>query len=355
MTEARDPLATARLGERWVVRARLPDGSATDLVGWLDQLTAGHLQLTTAGGERHAVDRIDVIAARRAPAAAGGPPPERTSAEQLEQHALTGWLALHEPLGEWTLKAGGGFTGRANSCLAVGDPGLPVAAAADRITAFAERNAIPPRAQVVRGSQPEQALRALGWTDTSATTHVPTDVLAVRLADFLGGRPRHPEVRLTETLEVPWWEAYAQSRAERAPAAGRPDPALVRLILAGNPPRAFASVPDPDGPLRAIARGHLSGDWLGYAAIWTRTEHRRQGWAGRLMVGLGHWAARRGARYAYLHVASANQAATAAYQRMGFRRHHSCLYLEPPASASSPSKRSLAVPGPGKGRPAANR
>ena len=33
-----------------------------------------------------------------------------------------GW-PYHEPLGEWTLRAGGGFTGRANSCHAVGDPG----------------------------------------------------------------------------------------------------------------------------------------------------------------------------------------------------------------------------------------
>jgi hypothetical protein len=41
----------------------------------------------------------------------------------LERRALPGWLALHEPLGEWTLRAAGGFTGRANSCLAVGDPG----------------------------------------------------------------------------------------------------------------------------------------------------------------------------------------------------------------------------------------
>ena len=327
MTELPDPFAAARLGDRWVVRSRLPDGSATDVVGWLDQLTPAHLHLTAETGERHVVTRTDVVAARRAPAARGGPPPERTSAAELEGHALQGWLALHEPLGDWTLRAGGGYTGRANSCLAVGDPGMPVAAAADRIRAFAASNAIPARAQVVRGSGPEQDLRALGWSDT----YVATDVLAVRLADLLGDTPWPAGVRVTETLEVPWWNAYEESRADRVAGPGHADPALVRLILAGHPPRAFASAPEPDGRALSIARGHLSGDWLGYAAIWTRVEHRRQGWAGRLVGGLGHWAARRGARYAYLQVASANTAAVAAYERMGFRRHHSYLYLEPPA------------------------
>jgi GNAT superfamily N-acetyltransferase len=314
-----DPLRHAVAGQRWVVRRRLPDGSATDVIGWIDVLAPEHLHLSTSEGLMHVVDRADVVLARRAPAAAGGPPPERTSAEELEGHALSGWLALHEPLGEWTLRAGGGFTGRANSCLAVGDPGVSAAEAAQRIREFAARNGIEPRAQVVQGSQPETALRGLGWVDG----YVPTDVLAVRLADFLGTTAPVPRVRVTEELEVPWWNAYAASRPNHA------DPGLLRLILAGNPPRAFGSAGDRDAPF-AIGRGHLSGAWLGYTALWTRPEHRRQGWASTLMVALGHWAARRGARYAYLQVASANREAQVAYERLGFRRHHHYLYLVPP-------------------------
>ena len=70
----------------------------------------------------HVIERSKIIAARRVPAAAGGPDPRRISAADLQRHALLGWLAWHEPLGEWTLRAGGGFTRRANSCHAVGDP-----------------------------------------------------------------------------------------------------------------------------------------------------------------------------------------------------------------------------------------
>ena len=313
-------LGGAEPGQRWVVRHRLPNGSATDVTGWVEELAAGHLRLSTVDGRLHVVDRGQVLAARRAPAAAGGPPPERTSAEELQRHALPGWLALSEPLGEWTLRAGGGFTGRANSCHAVGDPRMPVPAAAARIVEHAATHGIKPLASVVTGGEPEAALRALGWVDA----YVPTDVLAVRLADLLGSGPPDPRARVAEDLGVGWWNAYAESRPNDAA------PALVRLLLAGHPPRAFASSGDPDRP-SAIGRGHLSGPWLGYAAVWTRPGYRRQGLAGAVMNRLGHWAARRGARYAYLQVAAVNSEARAAYERMGFRRHHGYGYLAPPS------------------------
>lgn len=314
-----DVLGQAAPGQRWVVRHRLPDGSATDVTGWLDRVADGYLHVGTADGRVHVVDRGLVLAARRAPAAAGGPPPERTGADELERLALPGWLALSEPLGDWTLRAGGGFTGRANSCHAVGDPGMPVETAAARIVAHAASHGIDPLAQVIHGGEPAAALGRLGWVEA----YVPTDVLAVRLADLLGTVPPDPRARVVEDLEVGWWNAYGESRPNDA------DPGLLRLLLAGHPPRAFAGTGDADRP-SAIGRGHLSGDWLGYAAMWTRPASRRQGLATAVLGSLGHWAARRGARYAYLQVASANSDALAAYGSLGFRRHHAYRYLAPP-------------------------
>jgi len=326
-----DDLGAAVPGERWVIRYRLTDGSATDLIGWLDAVSPEAVQLTTVDQQRHAVPRSAIIATRRAPAAQGGPDPRRVSAADLERWALPGWLAIHEPLGQWTLRAGAGFTGRANACLAVGDPGRPIAQAAARVVAYAEEHGIAPRAQVIDGSAEEAELRALGWVDC----YVPTDVLAVRLADFLTDRPAPAGVRVVEELEPSWWAAYQRSRPNSA------DPAILRMILDGQPPRAFASVDDPgvenhgvderDRPV-AIARGHLSADWLGLTSIWTNPDHRRQGWATAMMRALGHWAARRGARYGYLQVATANTEAITAYERLGFVGHHRYLYLTPGAA-----------------------
>ena len=315
-------LDAAGSGERWVLRVRLADGSATDLIGWLDEIGPQTLSITAADQTTREVDRSSVLLARRTPAAAGGPPPDRVSDVELERHALPGWLAYHEPLGEWTLRSGGGFTGRANSCHAVGDPGTPMAEATDRIVAYAHQRQIRPMAQVITGSAEESALRGLGWTDT----YVPVDVLATRLADFLADRPPPPGVRIAEDLQESWLRSYQQYRPNKA------DPAILRMILDGNPPRAFASV-ESAAVTVAIARGHLSGAWLGVAAVWTRPDQRGRGSAAAVMTALGHWAARQGARYCYVQVDQGNQAAQAAYARLGFARHHSYLYLAPPKAA----------------------
>lgn len=312
-------LLRACVGERWVVRHRLPDGSATDVLGWLEQVDADRIVLTDLEGRQHSVSGGDVFLARRVPAAAGGPDPRRVSAQTLERRVLPGWLADHQPLGEWTLRAGGGFTGRANSCQAVGDPGLPVVEAAARIVAYASEHRIAPMAQVVRDSDADRALRGLGWTDT----YEPTEVLVARLADFLGSALPSPEVKVSEIWEQEWLAAYRDSRPNRA------DPALLEQILAGNPPRAFAWAV-ADGTIVAIGRGHLSEDWLGLASIWVRPEHRRRGLATAMMRNLGHWAARGGARYLYLQVAAANTAAIGAYERLGLVEHHAYGYLRPP-------------------------
>jgi ribosomal protein S18 acetylase RimI-like enzyme len=303
----------------------LPDGSATDLIGWLQDLSSDSVRLATSDGQLHRIERSTVIAARRAPPAAGGPDPRRISAIELERIALPGWLALHEPLGEWTLRAAGGFTGRANSCLACGDPGMPVEQAAARIVDYAHEHGIAPMALVVTGSAEDAALRRLGWHDT----YVPAEALAVRLTDLLTEEPARA-VAVTEMLTDGWWQAYQLSRPNRA------DARLLRMILDGNPPRAFASVTDePASVPSGIARGHLSRDWLGIASIWTRPERRRQGWATAMLRALGYWAARRGARYCYLQVPSANETAIAAYERLGFVRHHRYHYLAPSSSSSS--------------------
>jgi N-acetylglutamate synthase len=301
----------------------LPDGSATDAVGWIEVLNPTSVRLATADRAMTVIERSMIIAARRAPPAAGGPHPRRISAREVQRHALPGWLAWHEQLGEWTLRTGGGFTRRANSCHAVGDPGMPIQQAAEQIISFAVTHDIPPLAQVIEGSPEERALQRLGWVSTNQ----PTVVLASRLADFLEGRPAETAATITETLQPDWEEAYQHSRPNSA------DPAIVRMILDGNPPRAFTAipsrVPDDHSELVAIARGHRNDDWLGLASIWTRPDHRQQGLAMAMMAALGHWAARQGARYAYLQVATVNESAIAAYQRLGFIHHHRYRYLAP--------------------------
>ena len=307
---------------RVVVRSRLPDGSATDIVGWVEAVDADRVVLTDHRGRTVVVERRTVLAARRAPAARGGHDPRRTSAEELEQIALPGWGAWREPLGEWTMRAAAGFTGRANSCLAVGDPGIALPEAAQRIIDFSAAHGIEPRAQLVSGSEAERGLRALGWQET----YVPTDVLVARLADLLGDSLPDPRVELSEEPDAAWWRAYGLSRPTSVPHG------VLRQVLVGGPACRLAGVREEQQVI-AIGRGHLSADWLGLSSLWTAPEHRRRGWAQRTIGALGHWAARRGARNVYLQVAEENEPAHQAYGRLGFSLHHRYRYLSPPASA----------------------
>jgi N-acetylglutamate synthase len=321
--QRRMPLDGALPDERWAVRYWLPGGPATDVIGWIEAIDATTVRLATLDSTTQVIHRSMIVAARRAPAAPGGPDPQRISAHDVQRHTVQGWLAWHEPLGEWTLRAGGGFTGRANSCHAVGDPGISTKQAADRIMGFAVAHSIPALAQVIEGSSEDRALRDLGWI----STYQPTVVLVTRLADFLAGRSADPEVQIRDGLEPDWEEAYQRSRPNSA------DPAIVRMILEGSPPRAFAAVADQrpadHSQLVAIARGHCSGDWLGLTSIWTSPDHRQRGLATAMVAKLGHWAARQGQRYAYVQVATVNEPAIAAYSRLGFSPHHRYLYLAP--------------------------
>jgi N-acetylglutamate synthase len=319
-----DAIARARVGERWVVRRRLPDGSATDVIGWVEQVDPSEVSLFTLHGTVARLPASEIILARRAPAAPGGPDPLRTSAEDLERYVLPSWLALSEPLGQWTLRAGAGFTGRANSCLAVGDPGMPIADAAARVMRFSAAHAIEPCVQVIAGSDTEAELRKLGWEDV----YLETDVLVCRLSTFLGDSLPDPSVEISEVPSEQWMEACQRSRPNDA------DPAILKMILVGSPPRVFAGVAADQKRMVAIGRGHVSGPWLGLSSIWTDNDHRRRGLAGKIMMALGHWGARQGARYSYIEVGRGEDQLSTICVRLGFIVHHQCRFLTRPSAAS---------------------
>ena len=66
------------------------------------------------------------------------------SIADLEQRAALGWRAPEEArLGDWLLRAAGGFTGRANSALGLGDPGRPLDRAARGVQDWYQARGLP--------------------------------------------------------------------------------------------------------------------------------------------------------------------------------------------------------------------
>lgn len=97
------------------------------------------------------------------------------TARELQRVAARGWPALEtEPLGEWTLRASGGFTRRANSVLPLGDPGVPLDTALERIGQWYAARGLPPVIVVATGradadEELAAALAERGWADERHT------------------------------------------------------------------------------------------------------------------------------------------------------------------------------------------
>lgn len=86
---------------------------------------------------------VPLFPARRAPLPAATP-------VELQRIAAAGWPAVEqEPLGEWTLRASAGFTRRANSVQALGDPGLPLPAALDAVRDWYAARGLPAHVEVL--------------------------------------------------------------------------------------------------------------------------------------------------------------------------------------------------------------
>lgn len=322
----------ARVGQRVVVRHRLPDGSATDVVGEL--LHADERSLVVAGRQGEVrVAVADVVVGKVVPPRPSRPaPPHRAlSVDDLERVMAAHWLPRdREPLGDWLLRAAGGFTNRGNSALVIGSPGMAPRDAVDRVTAWYTARGLPPRAAVVREDDDGRAapFAAAGWLPVPAAS-------AVVLTAPTSGLTAPPALPLGVTLDLAGhpdaaWQRLYRYRGQELPPGG------VELLMSA-PEQAFASV-RRDGRTVAVGRGSLAHAWLGVTAVEVAPEHRRRGLARAVLAALAGWGAARGARSTYLQVAEGNEAALALYLAAGFTEHHRYDYLSRPQQ--DPGRRS---------------
>jgi N-acetylglutamate synthase len=322
-------LGPEHVGRRVVVRRALPGergpsgGPAlTDVLGVLEALTDEALLVRRDDGDAVTVDRSRVVAAKPVPPRTPARP--RITAEALQVVCEAGWRApVRERLGDWLLRAAGGFTGRANSVLPVGDPGLPLEVALQRAEDFYARAQLPVQAEVIVGSGMEQDLQGLGWV---AARPEQADTLVQVAGLTAGAQPQYErsgaaDVRLSDRLDDDWLLRYGR-------AVGK-DPGLVRAVLERGDRVIFARVAEP---AVAVGRAVVTDGWLGLSAVEVEPGLRRQGLGSAVVDALLAWGSGRGARYAYVQVLADNDAALALYARRGFRTHHSYRYLRPAAA-----------------------
>ncbi|MEU7167874.1 GNAT family N-acetyltransferase [Streptomyces morookaense] len=313
-------ITAADVGKRVSVR-RLNDSARsperfTDTVGELVSWEGGVLRITRRTGETVEIPEASLVAGKVVPAA----PPRRrgpaATVRELQETAARGWPAREtERLGEWTLRAAGGFTARANSVLGLGSPGLPLPEAVGRVAEWYGRRGLPARFQLPAGHPEAEELDAelagRGWTvERSALMQT------AALAPVADTGADTGAVRLSREPDAEWLAVYG-------PAGGGAGDA--QAVLTGGPSVWFASVPGA-----AIGRCVVDGRWAGFSALAVAPEHRRQGLGGLVMARLAQQALDEGASAAYLQVEAGNGGAAALYDGLGFTTHHAYHYRREP-------------------------
>jgi ribosomal protein S18 acetylase RimI-like enzyme len=303
------------VGRRVSVRRvldRSPDGRLRfgDVVGDLVALGSDAALIDTAHGPVE-VPLAHVAVARIAP-------PATRDQLALEAAAARGWRASDTgEIGGWLLRAAHGFTGRANSVLPLGSPGLPLEEALAAARAWYTERRLPLRMQV-----PVEARRLLdaelaerGWP-ADPDVHV----LAARLDLLIADDAGQPPVRVADAPDDAWLARYRDGAGVSAAARD----VLVRHDRAG-----FASI-TLNGQVVAIGRGAVDDGWLGITAVEVGAAMRRQGLARAIMNALWKWGTANGATRSYLQVSSDNDAALALYRRLGYWLHHDYHYRHEP-------------------------
>jgi ribosomal protein S18 acetylase RimI-like enzyme len=289
------------VGQRVVVRRLLrgqagPTGgpAMTDLLGVCLAWGDGLCVVQPEAGDPVEIPVADIVSGKPVPPR---PPVRmRVGVRDAELHTASLWATVEtRPLGEWVLRTDtapvGRLRRRANSCLAMGDPGMPFADAAATVRAFYDERERPSYVQVERGSAQEAAFADEGWRVD------PTGDAEFRLASL------------------------TQVRRRLRAVDGMTD-------LATDGPRATVTIGD-GGAVWARGRAAVDGDWLGVHDVEVDPAHRRQGLATAVMAELLGWGAELGAVTVWLHVETDNAPAIALYDGLGLVAHHTCRYLQP--------------------------
>lgn len=317
---------TRRVVVRHLIEPAPPPGqpTLTDVVG---DLIGESDDVLTVDSRRGVVEipRRLVVATRVIPPTPRrrGAPHRALSIADLQLVMVDSWPPLERAmLGQWVLRAGRGFSGRANSVIPIGDPGRPVAAAIDQVERWYAARGLPAKLTLAGPVGFEPARDPLGadlllrgytfsaatLTLTAATRTVTASPPAADVADLVTRSP---------VLDDRWLAALARYRPI--------DEVAARSILTGSAAQVFARI-ERDDTIVAIGRLAVDHGWGGIGAMWVDPAYRREGLAATVLRVLAQAAAERGVVSLHLQTDVGNTAALALYRARGFTPHHGYVY-----------------------------
>lgn len=251
----------------------------------------------------------------------------------LERMAAAHWRGTEEEwLGDWLLRAAEGFTGRANSALPLGDPGLPLDEALAAVASWYRARGLPPMIVVPAPTEPgptepaphgnalDEQLARRSWLTRPGPAFVMLAGLPLDAAPDRLGKSR--AVQADPEPDDAWAARYHYRGQDYLPP-------IARKVLTSAEHQSFVSIRD-GGEVLAIARLSVAGGWGGLTAVEVHPDHRRQGLGAAITAAACQEAARYGASRVFLQVETDNDPAQALYRRLGFRYSHRYHYRVAP-------------------------
>jgi GNAT superfamily N-acetyltransferase len=240
---------------------------------------------------------------------------------RLEELAFRGWPALESrDLAGWRQRFSHGYTKRANS---INPLGLDAQCSPEVVSALEAP-------YLDRGQTPTWRLTPLAPPAIvpllAARGYRTIERSLLQVCPLHAGFATDAEVRVFPRPTPTWIEAFRTY----SPVPPRHHETMRRMLAAIAAPAGFAFVEEAGQPM-AMAIGAIQGDHMGLFDVLVMPQARRRGLARRITEGLYAWAWRRGARFAYLQVVAANEAALPLYAAQGFRTVYAYEYLVPPA------------------------
>ncbi len=320
-----------RVSVRALTEAGTPGEKFTDTVGVLTSWDDDVLLITRRDGSIVRIVDSFLVAGKIVPAAPARRRGPAATFEELARATARGWQPVEsESLGDWELRYADGFTRRANSVLALGDPGVPLDEALGLVREWYARRGLHADVQTSTGAEGTHELLCAELERRGWAQHTPAQVWTGALAPLGDADADVSGVRLARTCDEAWLSRYQRF--------GEGSPAVLK-VLHGGPSVWFASVASQEGAgsghgvPAAIGRCVVDGRWAGFMAVEVSPEYRRRGLATAVMTAMARQALEEGASAAWLQVESGNEAAKAMYERMGFAPHHHYHYHRAPEPA----------------------
>lgn len=245
---------------------------------------------------------------------------ERTAALELLAHRT--WpCRKEEPLGRWLLRESDAFTRRANSCLALGDPGVPLEQAVDLVESWYRSRDLEPCIKVAPGAASglDSLLESRGWAVAT-----PSLTMVRELGQDLPKLPS--EVSVSAIPDSDWLRTVSLWDGETADKSRRHAELAMRVHSGG-----FLRWNAPEGIL-AVGLVSMDGTDSFLYDVVVHPERRGLGIGRAFCNAAMSWAAQCGTRTMALQVLESNLAARHLYSSLGFAEHHPYHYRVAPGA-----------------------